>query len=231
MCFSAPVSFVASGALMLAGCYTVRESLRRDPRFLLIALIPIFFSIQQFSEGIVWLFITEPYTHEICQLSKNSFLFFAFSFWPVWMPLAIAQVEKNTARRNWIYICLGMGIVVSLLSFINIKMLAATPYEFSLYYALRPQDNLPHPDITFYHYAGSFIPKLLYMTAATGPFFLSSVKKIPLFGAYFLVSALIIGWIDLHYFYSLWCFAGAIGSLLIYLIIKDQPKKMNSQKK
>ena len=53
MCFSATASFGASTILMGAGIVTLK--MVKDPKQIMFASIPILFSIQQFTEGFVWL--------------------------------------------------------------------------------------------------------------------------------------------------------------------------------
>jgi hypothetical protein len=53
MCFSAEASFTASAALVPCGVYCLTVARYRNPNYEPLALIPFFFGIQQFAEGMV----------------------------------------------------------------------------------------------------------------------------------------------------------------------------------
>ena len=53
MCFSATASFTAAVTLSALGAATLTQI--RSRRELLLGSVPLLFSIQQFSEGLVWL--------------------------------------------------------------------------------------------------------------------------------------------------------------------------------
>jgi hypothetical protein len=105
VCFSTTASFVASGVLAIAGVASVRSV--KEKRLIPLALIPFFFAVQQFAEGVVWLDI------ESALISKNIFLFFAYIFWPLWIPFSLFYAEPVALRRQLIAISLGVGLVVA----------------------------------------------------------------------------------------------------------------------
>ena len=85
MCYSAPASFSAAIILAVIGVVVIY---RKPKRLLPLALIPCFFAIQQFAEGFVWI---DPES----TLPKSTYLFFAYAFWPMWIPFATFFAEEN----------------------------------------------------------------------------------------------------------------------------------------
>src|SRR5690606_8023290 len=93
-----------------------------------LALIPWFFAIQQASEGFVWLKIPEGIA------AKNIFLFFAYVFWPIWIPFSLYFAEENPIRKQLLTLCLGIGLAVGCFLMPVIPQTAAVEYSHSLQY-------------------------------------------------------------------------------------------------
>ena len=72
MCFSAPASFIASGGLAVLGGVSFVTAKKEDK---ILAAIPILFAIQQFCEGIQWIYLNSGSSSLI---AGYLFLFFAF---------------------------------------------------------------------------------------------------------------------------------------------------------
>lgn len=98
MCFSPQASFTAGAALLPAGIYCMQAAVRKDPRFVPLALVPMAFGIQQISEGFVWLGLNEDNAVLVRQAS-SIFLFFAIAFWPCWIPLSLALAESRHPQQ------------------------------------------------------------------------------------------------------------------------------------
>ncbi len=98
MCFSTAASFGAG--VLLSGAAIVTARKMDKPTQWALAAIPGIFAIQQFSEGFVWLSLSnEPYA----SWAPNAtfiFLFFAEVMWPAWIPLAMVLLEKDQWRRH-----------------------------------------------------------------------------------------------------------------------------------
>lgn len=54
MCFSASVSYSAAAVLVTTGVYAVQQARRLPPPYLMWALVPVLFGLQQAFEGRVW---------------------------------------------------------------------------------------------------------------------------------------------------------------------------------
>src|SRR5690349_25018906 len=111
MCFSASASFGAGIILGVIGVVTLKKAKNFPQR--LLAAIPLIFSIQQFSEGVLWLALMNSHYAGWQQSATYIFLVFAYMVWPVWIPLTIMLLEKNKKRRKLLQVLFITGIFIS----------------------------------------------------------------------------------------------------------------------
>jgi len=111
MCFSASASFGAAGILSIIGLLSLRKV--KNKNLYPFALVPVFFAIQQAFEGVVWMTYDQPVNAFVNTFAMYAFLFFAFFFWPVWIPFAFAMIETKKIRRNFLWGLMGIGVAVS----------------------------------------------------------------------------------------------------------------------
>src|SRR5947209_7978674 len=107
MCFSAEASFTAAGVLLIAGAASIKNATRSSQ--LLFAGIPVLFSIQQFSEGILWLAFTHSAYRHWQTSALYTFLLFSQVLWPVWVPLSFLLLEKNAKRKAILSVLFAVG--------------------------------------------------------------------------------------------------------------------------
>jgi hypothetical protein len=112
MCFSAGASFGASAVLSLIGTAAIIKA-RTIPQGLF-AAIPFIFSIQQLAEGMLWLSLTNESLEAGQPFFTYTFLVFAMMLWPVWIPLTIRLLEKDSRRKRGLNVLLGIGVLVSI---------------------------------------------------------------------------------------------------------------------
>lgn len=220
MCFSATASFALGSALTATGAVLTYK--HRKDQYLFLSLIPLFFGIQQFSEGILWLNTPNQVNGSIAILSKNIFLFFAFIFWPIWIPLSLLRADHNLLRKMAITFSVGIGFALATLLGITIPYIAPTPYCFSIQYAFEKEVFSIENTIliSFLNYTSL----ILYGLATLLPMFISSLKRMKLMGILGAFSAIVILWIDQAFFVSLWCFFAAVFSIcLIYVLRTNSP--------
>jgi hypothetical protein len=110
MCFSAEASFVTAGVLLPAGAYCVYSAIRKSPRSLLFALVPLAFGIQQACEGVVWLGLEHGEERQVERWSAI-FLFFAVAFWPLWTPLSYSIAERRPGVRGLLALWTALSLV------------------------------------------------------------------------------------------------------------------------
>src|SRR5438045_5035220 len=114
MCFSAGASFTAAGALSIISLLSIKQA--RTKKIIPVALTPLFFGIQQASEGFVWITLNNGDTTSALHLiSMYTFLFFAAVFWPTWIPASLYWVEDSYKRKQLLFKLMCCGILVCLL--------------------------------------------------------------------------------------------------------------------
>lgn len=204
MCFSATSSFTAAVVLSTIGIYTLTQvSLKR---LYLLAVVPLFFGIQQLSEGVIWVhYAYYPLPKAYFEAATELFLFFALFIWPLWIPLSLFIAEAKPIRKKVIAMDLCAGLILALLN---------------LYYALGQEINVQVVNHSI-HYSGE-VPSqtIIYPLIVLLPCFLSSVKKVWMYG---LLIALTYVFAYSYYeitFVSVWCFFSAITSIAIYKIVQ-----------
>lgn len=203
MCFSAEASFIASGVLAVTGAYTVKRTLdAKDHSFLLIALIPLLFGLQQFSEGFIWLFL--GVSKNLDYLLSTFFLFFAFFLWPVWVPLSLGVFDHP--RKKFFYVIAFIGLLYGCFLYISTIF-------FNTSFHLHICDKsicyqIYHP---MFNYFGVFI----YILCTILPFFIAKSTFFKLFGLLLAISATFSAIFYIHAFTSVWCFFSAALSIYI----------------
>lgn len=216
MCFSAGMSFGASSLILVIGIITINKA-RTIPQHVF-ALIPLFFSIQQFVEGLLWLVLANPEYDHWRPLLTNFYLSFAWIIWPAFLPFSMGLLENNETRKRILHLFLGIGVFVSA-SFISI-LISHHPSAFF---------NVYHIDYTF-----DYIPKypwiftILYLVATVVSLLVSSINKMWIFGIVNLASYLFTKIFFHGHVVSIWCFFGALSSFIVLLIIialKNLPEK------
>lgn len=214
MCFSAEASFTASAVLGVVGVITVKKV--SHPIQLAFACIPFLFSFQQFSEGIVWLSLSNKEFAFLQPISTYLFLIIAQIVWPTWVPLSILLLEKNEKRKNALRLILGIGVGLSLyLTFCY------------LFYDVDAEISMHHIqyNLDFPHTKNLvWLSGLFYFIPTVVSTFVSSVKRMHLLGTFILLSCITTLVFTTKYFISIWCFFAAILSMLVLLVIVNLKK-------
>ncbi|MFI5139920.1 MAG: DUF6629 family protein [Sphingobacteriales bacterium] len=212
MCFSAGASFGAGAILSIVGVAAIKQSHPVSQR--VFAAIPLLFAVQQVSEGSVWLALLNPAHAFWLGPAMYFFLTFAYVLWPAWVPLSILLLEKNSFRRKILYTGLGTGLAVS--AYLGYRLLTedihAAINGMHIYYYMGPP-------VALMHYFG-----VLYFASTVIPCFLSTVKRMWLFGVSIAVSYFITKLFFDDYELSVWCFFAAIMSAAVFSIILDLKK-------
>ena len=209
MCFSASASFGASAILAVIGVASLKKV--QTSSQLLFALFPIVFAIQQFTEGFVWITITNSNYQYWQSFPIYTFIFFAQVLWPTWVPLSFYLIEKNSTRRKIIFAFVLIGSCISLLHFHNLIFfnVSASIMPYHIYYDL---------DFPLKH---DLIMESLYLLTIIVPPFISSINRAYILGILLLLSFLITKLYFSDYIISVWCFFAALISAIVYLIMKN----------
>jgi hypothetical protein len=218
MCFSAEASF-AGGVLISAIGIAVVTKIHKPSQYLF-ASIPLFFGIQQFTEGILWLTIPNPEYLGIQKIATYIFLVMADVLWPFIIPLAVLLMEENARKKKTIRLFLYTGLSVSLYYSCCLLFLNVTPEIMG--YHIKYDSNFPK--------LISIPVFILYLVAIITPLFISSIQRTHLLGILMFFSCLVTAIFFTQYLTSVWCFFAALISAVIFWILKDSKKKFHLDK-
>lgn len=206
MCFSESASFSASGLLAIMSIFSLKAA-RKLPKYLPLALIPLFFALQQFSEGLQWHFFNAgtPSTY-----AKFVYSFFAFAWWPFWIPFALYFAEEEATRKTAFGVLALLGLILAGNNFYHVinHPVQAAVVEKSIQYTTGISVNTVWP----------------YFFLTIIPWFLSSLKGTTILGIIVAISAFAASYFYYDAFTSVWCFFSALFSALVIIILRIQKR-------
>ncbi len=210
MCFSAPASFIASAGLAVIGIVAIKQAKTR-PQYIL-AFTPLIFSIQQLSEGMLWLALCNPYYEHLQNISMYIFLAFAQVVWPAYVPYAMFTFEMAKKRKKLMgcLAVLGSATAAYLLFCLLRYPVTATIEEHHINYDL----NFP--------FANWWSTGLAYMLATVVAPLFSRNKGLRYLGLLLFLSYLVTTvWYN-NYFISVWCYFAAVLSVYVLFFIRRE---------
>jgi len=218
MCFSAQASFITAAGLSIISLLSIKKT--NDTKKLALAITPFIFALQQTCEGLVWLTIESGNTATLLhRVGMYGFLFFAGTWWPIWIPLASCIPEKIHKRRKLLSSLLSIGIIAGIMLFFA-WTLQTTGIEIINHHLNYPVKNYPFAIQNKYIASGlTYIIALMYCSAIIIPLFISSLRYMWLLGIVVSVWLLISYVFYVGAFPSVWCFFAALSSIIIYFIV------------
>jgi hypothetical protein len=202
MCFSAPASFSAAAVCAAIGIVTVRRARNAD---LMLAFIPIIFSLQQALEGFVWMTRAAGCGRD----AGYAFAIIAFCLWPLYVPLANWLSETGARLRALMLPFAILGAVVAIPA--AAVLIAGLKIDFAT-------NKIQYLPTTRY----PLIFDYLYAASVTGPFLLRRNIFLRIFGglilAFFGLSTLLFNPAR----YSVWCFFAAASSVVLYFFVASR---------
>jgi len=223
MCFSASASFTASAVLMPLGLYSTHLARsNRQPNYVPLALVPFFFGVQQFIEGLEWTAIDNGRTEPLTTLAGLGFLFFAYCFWMIWIPWSAWSISRSTDSRGlqnrlrWVAIVstvLGTAFYLPVL----FNPPAVQPAVHSTGRLLYDVSNLHSIVHNFVNTEP--VGELVYWGFIVLPLIAVADKAVKLFGVLIFVS-IFLTWLTYSAtFNSVWCFYCAVLSIFVIWIV------------
>jgi len=217
MCFSATASFTLSTVLVSTGLISIFIAHKFNKNYLVMALMPIILGVQQALEGVIWLNSSSGH-YLLVDFYTSLYLFFAFYFWPAYVPMSVYFTERQVVRKKIIigFIIAGqaLGLILYLPLLLGLIPVSTDIIKHSIHYA------------TYQSSTVLWIYSIAYISMLTIPFMLSSSLPIRVFGLMVLFSSLISYWLYLYVFTSMWCFFAAILSIyIVYIIIQSKSKR------
>lgn len=207
MCFSATASFTTGTILLFTWIVTLYQVKHKSS--IPFASIPLIFGIQQIIEGLVWISFNSFFFHSIV---VNMFVFIAYVFWPIYVPITILLIEKEKVRKKILWFISVLWTMVGIYIFIHIlyAWISSSIISHSICY----QVPITYPFVSFSLY---FFSVCLWIIV-------SSSQKIRIFGTFVLVSFFIAYSFYPETSFSVWCFFSAAFSIIIYIHMKDLKK-------
>jgi len=214
MCFSASASFVAGAVLTAVGAASLKKT--KKPFEIPFASIPLFFGLQQISEGFVWLSLTDPDYAFLEGMAAKTFIFFAQVLWPVWAPFSIYKFEKQEGVRSIV----GKSLI-------GIGGLVAIIMAFYLFTNPITAEILGHHISYNQAYLQQFgiIGGILYLAASAMPPFISTNRKMWILGGAVVLAYIFTEIFFTEYVVSVWCFFAAILSAMVLWILIAKRKQ------
>jgi len=206
MCFSAPISFGAAAILVVTGIAALTKV--RTLQELPLAAVPLLFASQQAIEGFLWRTLPDGPDHTVALATL--FTAIALVVWPLLIPIAIALVERQVARRLTILLLLpaGIGVAANYAAILLVRPYRAWPVGHTFTYV----NNHPISPVM----AG------LYIICTCIPPLLSSSRTLMLFGGV-VIAGLIVSLLAFYEsFISVWCFFAALASLAIWKFFQER---------
>jgi hypothetical protein len=220
MCFSAEASFGVAAALVPAGIYCVQVAVRKHPRLLPIAALPLVFGLQQASEGLVWtgLHHDDP---DLTRAASLAFLFPALALWPFWIPFMMWFKEDQPVRRHLLLALAAAGTSWLFLLYLPLvngprEMLTTQIEHHSIAYL--------YPEVPLFQVLPPQVPNILYGLAVTLPLVLSSDRRSVVPGIVVAVTAILCFLLYRYAFVSVWCFFAAILAAYLVWVFRTLPE-------
>ncbi len=217
MCFSAGASFAGGIIISAVGVATVRKA--RKPTQRLFAGIPLLFGFQQFTEGVLWVTLRSGGHDWLQNAATYIFLITALVIWPVMIPLSMWFMEEVKKRKKILAGLIVTGGILSLFYAFCLISYDVTPQINGFH--IQYMDGFPKTlvDIAF----------LFYLASTVAPLFVSSVRRMWLFGILITVSCLVTRIFFAQYLTSVWCFFAALISVVIYWILSESQTTVPSE--
>ncbi|MFM1901406.1 MAG: hypothetical protein RLZZ216_1982 [Cyanobacteriota bacterium] len=223
MCFSASASFTASAVLMPLGFYSHHLADRAErPGYKPLALVPFFFGVQQFIEGLEWTGIDQGNVEPLTSLAGLGFLFFAYCFWMIWIPWSAWSISRSTDskalqhRLKWVAIVATvLGIAFYLPVLFNPPALQPAVHSNGrLLYDVSNLQSILHNFVNT-----EPVGELVYWGFIVLPLLAVSDRAVKLFGVLIFIS-IFLTWLTYSAtFNSVWCFYCAVLSILVIWIV------------
>ncbi len=216
MCFSASASFGAGIVLSVVGVASIKKA--QNTSQIAFASIPLIFSAQQITEGLLWLALSNHAFAPLQNISTYVFLFIAQIVWPFAVPLATLLLEKKESRKLIQKILVGIGAIVSL--YLAYCLLSFNVEAKIIGYHISYEQDYPK---ALSKYGG-----VLYIIATIAPSIFSGIKRMWLLGTTILISYIITAIFYVDYIVSVWCFFASVISVAVYIIMREQQRSLQN---
>ena len=192
MCF-APQADLLGGLVVGAIGVDACRHLRGRNTHLLLAGLPLLLGAHQLDEAFVWWGLEGQVPHAVGRVALWIYLLIAFVVVPAFVPAAVLALEPTRRRRRRMvpFVALGAAVSAVLLVAMLRGPIDATQRPYHLAYSI----NVSHGGLVV----------ALYVVAACGALLFSGYRHIEVFGIVNTVAVVILAWLTIDGFTSLWC--------------------------
>lgn len=204
MCFAPQADLVGGVVVGAIGIDACRHLKGRNSH-LLLAGLPLLLGVHQLDEAFVWWGIEGHVPHAVARIALWIYLLIAFVVLPIFVPLAVHALEPPGPRRSNMvpFILMGAAVSAILLTAMVRGPIGVTEHPYHLAYSLNP----PHVTVVI----------TFYVAAVCGALLFSGYRHIEIFGAANLVAVVVIAWMTVNGFASVWCAYAALAAAAIAL--------------
>ena len=137
--------------------------------------------------------------------------------WPVWIPLTICLLEKDSTRKKMMNVLLGLGVLVSF--GVGCVLLLLKVHVISAHHHIHYRVDFP----TGTRSLTTPFSLLYFMATIIAPF-ISGIKRMKWLGIGFLASYLFAIIFYNGFVVSVWCYFAGILSIVVLWILSDLRK-------
>jgi len=201
MCFSFEADLVAGLAISAVGIDALRHA--RRPEEVPLAALPLAFGVHHLVEAVVWLGLEGTVGAEVGQVATWAYLLFALAVLPWYVPLAVRASESETRRKAVMSAAAALGAVVSTLLLVVLVSgpVDAAARDLHIGY----QIDVPWPALV----------GVAYVMAVEIPLLASGRRVLRAFGVVNVPVIVLLAWLDVSGFISLWCAWAALASVIL----------------
>jgi hypothetical protein len=204
MCLSPQVDLIGGVVITAIGVDAVRH-IRQRRELVALAWIPVLLGVHQLIEAFAWLWLQGHVPRGIGQPALWAYLLIAFVVLPPAIPLAVIALEPTRPRKLMMLPFAVLGAVVAVVLF---AAMLTGPVGVRL--------DAYHLSYSVHLHEG-FLITALYVVAVCAPLLLSGYRDVAIFGIANLVAVVVIAWLTVSGFASVWCGWAAVCSAAIAL--------------
>jgi len=211
MCYSAEASFISGAFLMGSGLWCLWRARSKAPWFWPFAIIPCLFSVQQCSEGVVWMGLHRE-NSTLIECASAVYLFFALAFWPFWFSFAAWKTTYKSIAKNFLLLWTIASTIWFLVFFLpalaSLDHSSVTVSGHSVRYEYSDSGGM------FATPSGRWIQRTFYLLTGLLPIMLMTQRKLLYIPAFLAtISALAAAIYFDQTFTSVWCLWAALISI------------------
>jgi hypothetical protein len=185
-------------------------------------MTPLLFAVQQAIEGAVWLGVVQHPAATFTDAAALAYLFFAYAFWPVWIPYAALRFteERATRRLRWaLRLLVGLGIALGVVLWLPLLVAGGSLTPEIVQGSLHYRTGLVFADQRL-----NDLGRAIYVAIICLPLLMAASRGLVIFAVGLLAAVALAEAVYGQAFTSVWCYFSAVLSVLILWIVSTEPQ-------